>query len=696
MGSQMDHKTSFIIATRLNSDKSVYRFPPSDQSYPEYKNNLNVEILSDRQRIYGAHTKDGQPVIYTSLSTISPFSPSENLEDVEDLKPSIAPFFYNEVVLYNSMYDNNNPGDDLQSGQILITLDYYYSYEEIPYRNGKIKIIYFKVPEDNGGVRAFAIWDPQNRVTWGHGDGIFASFQTNGKLPCQTGETDQKTNNKCTVGGNQWNAGGFAINFSFGKKGNDQAEKSIIFTYAAYNGGNVMKDDAGNSYKFYYTKYFKNIKEVINYAVNDYDNILTRTTKFTNNARGGDGKSFAKDAQWIFSQALHSYIANTWLVYRKSNPNDVRYYVEEGNCRFLSTVDVAHEAGIFESEYIPWALGKQLAEWKAYALKDGFGVYLQHDMGIGNSIRKKQAYEYYDGGKMAVEENLNYALLSYRHWKKTSDTDFLKKNIDFSNSLLDSVIKRDSNGNGIVDILEDRTTVDCCGKDYLLSIAKENTYLGVKEFAAFIAASEMNRGVGNTSKAKVYLDYAKKIKKSLDDLYSRYWVWHDGKQRHYFVVSQFTEKEGWGATSPIVFDGLTYLALNPPSMDGGLFKKFVHDYVTPFEGALLFAIVKTNDQSGYRNVSVPDLNNPGYDPCTSNICYQKGWISKLMNTTTVLKYGKAKDWNIFAGDIWLKSKNLLRNSRMGYQDSWNMKTGAFDTLYLYPRGVSALGSKLIK
>lgn len=701
MGTQMDQKTSFIVATRLN-DGSIYRFPPSDQSYPEVA--TLVEVLPDRQRIYGYHPIKGQPVILTSVATISPFAPFNNLDDSnENFKLSIAPFFYHEIALYNNNYNNNNLNDDEIKGELLVTLDYFRGYEEIDYeKGGKIKIIYFQVPEDKGGRRALAIWDPLNIVSFGYGDGIFDYFKSKGALPCKSASATDFS--KCQVGGNVWNAGGFAVNFSFENKNKygsalleEEKEKAIVFIYAGYNGGSVMKDEWGNNYKFYYTKLFSGIRQVIKYSINNFDNIIKKSTEFSNNIRGGDGRSLNLNAQWILSQALHSYFANTWLVYNKDNLNDVRYYVSEGDCKFLSTIDVAHETGIFEGEYIPWTLKKQLEEWKNYTRKDNYGTFLKHDMGSDTLIGRGQKYFMFgQEGKMDAEENLNYILISYRYWRKTNDTDFLRNNYQFINLLLDSVLKKDTNGNKIVDAGDDRTTFDCCGPNFPLSVLKENTYLGVKTFSALLAAREMNLAIGNQSKADAYLNIAKALRKTLDNLYYRYTAPYKGSAKNYFVVSQDTSKLGWGATSITIFDGLTYLALHPPTKDGGLFNDFVNKYVKPHGGALLFAWEMSNDSYGYRLISPPDLSHPYNEVCSKESCFTRIWVSKTFNTCSLLKYAKVQDWQIFSDDCYIKSKNLLQNASLGYQDSWVAKTGQEDALKLYPRGVSVLGQKLVR
>ncbi len=246
MGAEMDAATSFIVATRLE-DGSVYRFPPSDQGYPEIA--TLVEVLPDRQRIYGYHPQNNKPTILTSVATISPFAPFKELKDSdENFKLSIAPFFYHEIALYNNNYNNDNPNDDHVKGQLLITLDYFKGYEAVQYeKGGYIKIIYFQVPQDQGGIRALAIWDPLNVVSFGYGDGIFDYFKSKGSLPCK-GTLVGTDISQCRVGGDNWNAGGFAVDFEFEQKTiagrkltEEEKEKAIVFIYAGYNGGTVMK-----------------------------------------------------------------------------------------------------------------------------------------------------------------------------------------------------------------------------------------------------------------------------------------------------------------------------------------------------------------------------------------------------------------------------------------------------------------------
>jgi len=781
MGAEIDSPTSFIVATRLESNKSVYRFPPSSQNYPE-KATL-IEVLPDRQRIYGYHPDPkGNPLILTSIATVSPFSPTRVLDDSsEDFKLSIAPLFYNEIALYNTNYNNDNLNDDEISGQLLVAIDYFKDYKQVDYKGGKIKFIYYQTPEDNGGIRTLAIWDPQNLVTFGYGDGVFDHFRNHGSLPCDTNKGENYSGN-CKIGGSKWNPGAFAISFKFEKKDKwgdnlpeEEKEKAIVFIYAGYNGGEVMKDEWGNSYKFYYTKLFKDVNEVVEYGIRNFDVIIKKTTEFSNNIRGGDGRVLNINAQWILSQALHSYFANTWLLYNPEK-NDVHYYVAEGRCNYLSTVDVAHETAIFEAEYIPWVLKLQLSEWAKYAKYDkNVGkMFLQHDMGqqppknfinrpspIPNvpPILKDQAYIMYNGyGAMPIEENLNFILIAYRYWKKTGDIDFIKNlkcdvnNSDNDTSCIESFlgyirkkdvldgnedgligVTFDNNGNPIIvptkvraDITSEavkkilapevpepevevlgRTTFDCCGEDFLLSHENGNVYIAIKTFAASIAARELALAMGNKTKANIYLRYAEKINEKLNNIYNNSTASHEGKTRNFFILSLDKSRMGWASASIAVFDGLTYLALDPPQKDKGLFKNFINKYVTPLEGALLFAWVKGTDRYAYRLVGWPDVNRSDFDyccidkdergrPCSQKTCFSITWLSKTFNTNTILKYSKASPWEIFTNDSYVKAKNLLQKSSMAYQDAWNTVTGKNEGLDLYPRGVSVIGQKFIK
>ncbi len=704
MGAYYDDKTSFIVSTRL-SDGSLHRFPPSDQWYSEYDGSMKVkdpsggekeikgigvEVQPDRQRMYSVHlNKKQEPALYISTSTISPFAPSNSFDDF-NFKMSIAPFFYQEVAVYN-------PTEKAQRVNLLVSVDYATGHRKSG--NGHIIEYQHKSGADRGGKRALVYYPgAKDTVTWAIGvDNVFRSFENSGNLPNSRGS------------GDDYNPGGMAVSFVLEP---GQLVKKV-FIYAGHNGGTIMQDQKNNkNLNFYYTKFFKSLDDVIIYASSyeNYTQIMKKTTDFVNSVNSGTGLVNDSSARWIFAQALHSYFGNTFLLKDARNVNDVRYYVHEGGFQFLSTVDVAHEVGIFEGIYIPWALKLQLKHWAEYnknncnsksleAIKRGekvpgcdeYGIFLQHDMGGNLTVLPHQRYEFNDGGKMAAEENLNYILLNYWYWKKTGDKTLISEYKGFIRELLTSLTKRDSNGDGIIDIKDylDRTTFDF--GETPLSFTNGNIYIGIKSFGAFIAAGDIFKALGETSTANLYYQKARTTKNTLTNtintINSQYGNFH-------FPTSIDYSLQGWGAPSSVIFDGLTYLILT--GSNNGDLKNFL-----AYTGkSLLFNIKHCKTDRGYRLIASPDINNPK-DP---NIDWRKTWLSKTFNAASMVKYLKLRniinsgDFNASYFDIFVKAKELLKNNHAAFSDSWYADTGRRDPAYLnmYPRGVSIIGINFVK
>lgn len=712
MGIFHDRETSFIVAVRAGNN--VYRFPKSDQWYPEYGfskakdpetgqeikfHGVGIEIQPDRQTMYAVHTDtENNEILYLKSNLISPFSPTKSLED-DDLKMSIAPFFYQEILIYN-------PTDQKQTGELLVSVDYANRYK----KDGNTHILYYK-NIDGGGVRALATADLS--ATWAIGeDNVFKEFYKKGALP-----------GKANIEGD-FRPGGIAVKFKV--KPGEIIKK--VFVYAGYNDKEVIRDEIiNNVLKFYYTKFFKNVDEVIKYALlkSNRQEIMRKTTNFINSINNNEN---FKDpsTRWIFAQALHSYFANTYLLYNSSNPLDIRYYVSEGNCGFLSTVDVAHETGIFEGKFIPWALKLQLEEWKRYNQNncnffklgygcDGCGLFIQHDMGIGPSEDEKdkkgrvtsiRMYRFTKEGKMAIEENLNYVLLSYWYWKKTGDKNFISDNRIFIKNLLNYVRNRDLNKDGIIETdyckinkkieitdeltdeqkesleASDGTTFDI--GDENIALAKENLYISIKSFGAFVAGSEMMAALNDKSAAGAFKEYANNTKKTLESIFDKSYY----NEKKYFPISLLSCGD---RPSIVTFDGLTYLFLT--NSENKQFK----DFIKKTGKSLIFNIKQTRQDNGFLLIGKSKRKE-----CNSNN-YQSSWLSKTFNAATAVKYlifrnQIQKEKENLVVEITNKAKELLieRGYFPGYADGWNVVGHKFETLYYYPRGVSIIGIMLVK
>lgn len=613
MGSMMDDKTSFIVATRSDSDGSVMRFAPSDQGYPEYWYHV-MDLDANTYQANGAHVRNGATpgvasdiILEVNEKTINHFVPSTSLED-SNLKISIAPFFFEEITVTNRT-------DGWQSGELLVSVDYAIGYNQV----GDTKIIYYQTASDRGGIRALAIKDPS--ASWGIGTRIFGDFAASGRL-INSSQPD-----------GIYNAGGFVVPFNLGPH---QSVKKVL-VYAGYYGGNAMIDQrTGRGLKFYYTKFFRNVEEVINYAFSNYGDIVQKANNFSAKLRTGN-----PSLDFAVSQGIHSYMANTWLLYDPVEDRP-RFYVSEGSCHFLSTIDVAYETAMFEAEYIPWALKLQLEEWSEYVLRDDYGAYLQHDMGVGTEVRDRQAYL----GEMKVEEIVDYILILFLFWKRTGDTGFVSSKMPLVREFLASLQRRDTDGNGIVDKEAGYTTFDFDWGHSALAIGQENVYLAIKELSSFLVAEQFERTIGRDGSA--YRQYAGKISETLKGVYQKY-----GRLP---VSTRDIFKIGWADHTIVNFEGLLYFIIT------GTEDPLIDDLLCVVAPSHIFA-----------------LQNCGLRLTSSS---SATWLSKTLNAKIINDYFIVRGFYSYEDSIFSEITDSAKEMQLGWTD--------FDQggpiLYLYPRG----------
>ncbi|GAF71065.1 unnamed protein product, partial [marine sediment metagenome] len=211
------------------------------------------------------------------------------------------------------------------------------------------------------------------------------------------------------------------------------------------------------------------------------------------------------------------------FVYDEESPDDFEYYVWEGEFKYLNTVDVAHDYGVLEGLYFPWVLKLELESWKKNAKQEEKGIVIPHDLGRRFEIEGIQAFktEGWQTSGMPVEENTNFILLSYWYWNQTNDDQFIKETAGFIKKLTQSLINRDTNNNGIVDTDIGITTYDNDG-NLALYKGPDNTYLGIKQLAAYISAEKIFE-ISNDKEAKdLASQQAQMITESLKKAYDAY------------------------------------------------------------------------------------------------------------------------------------------------------------------------------
>lgn len=470
LGFDMDEQTGLLISVNINKKNYCFRTTklPRNANYLE---NQELKFGPSSMQITGK-TPDG---ILVNFTLISSFTPSKDLDDTSAIKTQIFPGFYMQVQVTN---ESNNVVDC------------------------KLKVALAKTP-----VESFNFLTPKPFKLDNADQRLF--FKDNAHLNSKLALVAIKTPAKGIF--NEDGFGGLAYEFSLPK----QAKREFTQIYAAYNDSTVIEDKRVNQpLKFYYTQYWKNIDEVLKYAAHNFEQNIALTQKFDNSLMI---KTLTDKEKWVLALSFHTDLANSFFLIDKNK--EPRFYLSEGRFKHLSTVDVAHETEV-TAIFSPWRLKLQLSQWTHYiaqrevtvpanptqnktAYQQGmtateYGPYLYHDVGDLPFVSETANYNY--GPHMAVEENTSFVLLLYYYWKISKDDTFVKSMLGTVDVLLQSVMNRDTNGNGIVDRGYGWTTYDA---NEALKLSPENTFLGAKQLSAYAVAAEMFRALANKENAKI-------------------------------------------------------------------------------------------------------------------------------------------------------------------------------------------------
>jgi len=403
------------------------------------------------------------------LQIISPFAMSESMDDVE-VKMSSAPFFYLDLEFENKTKKRVEKTIELSFGDA----------QSIKEENG-LEIIYLNDSVSSGAIRALA----------------YEKNQCKGKITKKHGVLECKVNAKA------------------------DETVSIPLLYAGYINTPVVNDISSENerrLKFAYTKWFKNIEEIIGFGWENRDEFLQKTNDFEKKVFTDN---LTPEEKWLMAQSFHSYLANSWLLHDEKG--SFEYHVWEGEFKYFDTLDVAHDYGVLEGLFFPWALKSELSSWQKHAKEDGQGTVIPHDIGSRFVISGVSDFKIpnWQTSGMPAEENCNYILLLYWYWRQSNDNKFIKENAPFVKELVDCLINKDSNNNGIVDTNIGITTYDNEG-NLALNKGSDNSYLALKQLSAYIFAKEIFKVAGKTNWAAMIDKEAEKITNSLIEADEKY------------------------------------------------------------------------------------------------------------------------------------------------------------------------------
>jgi hypothetical protein len=258
----------------------------------------------------------------------------------------------------------------------------------------------------------------------------------------------------------------------------------------------------GERCEFAYTQRFHSLEAVADWAFANADEIRATATTVSHLIQEHSlGYSVSK----LMAYSLHAWLANTWWV-RRGNGQDW-FTVWEGSCYFHSTVDVEYTQAPFYLSVWPELLELELDEWPHFS-KDGSlclgeaghgTCFLSHDIGIHGTCDR----QYYPHD-MEVEENANYLLMAFAHWRRTGRETILQRHSIFMRRLMDFIIASASSGDGVPDRGCANTIDDASPA---IQFGRKQTYLGIKAIAALLVGAEMLERAGMTDVGK-YRDTA--------------------------------------------------------------------------------------------------------------------------------------------------------------------------------------------
>lgn len=465
------------------------------------------------------------------------------------------------------------------------------------------------------------------------------------------------------------NEGGYSWPVSLPPGGRFDAE----LVYAAYSNAPVMYDRRGAERPLYYayTADFASAADVIAYWLAQRQQILAASDAFEQQLTQS---SLTPQARYLVAATVHSYLGSTFLLRPAAGPGpsgNLVFATWEGDCRYISTLDVAHETGVFEGLVMPWALRMQLESWAATVRQDQYGAILPHDLGYDDLLTGVQAYSLL-GGEMPVEENANFLLLSAWYLHRTGDSTYLETYRPLLLSLADSLLARDSDGDGVADRAAYYTTVDLPAA---VHVAAQSSYFAVKEAAALLALADVLGTDGTRyrqSADTIVLTLSRTANSSpggvLPTLLPGDWP---------AIIAAN------GYTAATVGD-LSLMGSQPNDVlgDGLLYLVLMDHKSTEFDR--LLALV-----SASRWAAAPSLGltagSPRLQPGVDEV-----WYSKLINGQIVDQFVAATrpalPW-IGLDAASLAGERHQRFGIWGYVDSWTPSRGTPHNLGHYPRGV---------
>ncbi|MCG0238734.1 MAG: glycoside hydrolase family 52 protein [Firmicutes bacterium] len=301
--------------------------------------------------------------------------------------------------------------------------------------------------------------------------------------------------------------------------------RTYTLALATYQGGIVT---TGIEASFAYTRLFRNVEEVAAFVLRHQERYRALAAE---RDRELEEVPLNQHRKFLLAHATHSYLANTELLVDETGRKF--WVVNEGEYQMMNTLDLTVDHLFWELRYHPWTTRNVLdlfASRYSYVdrVKDRSGrsypggISFTHDMGVANAFSPPghSVYERPDltgcFSYMTFEELTNWVLSAALYGLRTGDNPWLQRSAEIFQKCLESLINRDRDGDGIMDVDSDRcgtgseiTTYDSL--DASLGQARNNLYLAVKTWAAYVCLGHVFRRLGLAAEAQTAEDRAARV-----------------------------------------------------------------------------------------------------------------------------------------------------------------------------------------
>lgn len=158
-----------------------------------------------------------------------------------------------------------------------------------------------------------------------------------------------------------------------------------------------------------------------------------------------------------------------------------------------------------------------------------------------------------------LDSNPDFVVNIAELYDQTGDLKWLKSHQLTCEKALEWIMKRDSNGNGLVEMMTD-SYKEKRGSDWIDIIwaAYENTFVNAKLYRALVLWADIENQLGNTTKEKYYRQFAEKLKISFNKPTSDGGFWDAEKKCYIHWRDKDGSVHGNNMVTPVNFMAIAY------------------------------------------------------------------------------------------------------------------------------------------